>query len=385
MFDNGTLPSPATPFCEMPMKSLLDFLTSATFGFLLKFFTTIAAAGFGILGIGAKTRDDNGRLTKNGKIALWGIIVSAMLAGAAAVYEFTKGQREAAVERRKGQRLLLAVERGVYPFRGVTTDLTIDITKDVAGVKEYKEALLSTIVAADTNQPCQQHEQYLCSASPEGLRTYTISNTDPLYPKAGSSLAVYLQNIYVEIVMFKPDDNSPNSFSPKSFIIKLDPTRLKMALLHFTPSTRSLQYDVRDLSIPDESVVGLAFYSLADVTPGFISAKSDILGPAVPLNPICASLGISTPEQSAVLKSELLESTELDTLRLKFPYPKQVLIERAGGQAVTCSKAPRGDLILPLPETVDDIDDHGWLILPSKSDLKRYTERFCAAIWGPNS
>jgi hypothetical protein len=68
----------------------LEFLTSGTFGFLLKVLTTLSAVGFGILGVGVETRNkDNGRLSRNGKIALIGIVaagVLAMLTGASEFY-----------------------------------------------------------------------------------------------------------------------------------------------------------------------------------------------------------------------------------------------------------------------------------------------------------
>jgi hypothetical protein len=58
------------------VKSIIDFLTSETFGFLLKLLAGLATAAFGILGIGTQTRDKQGKLTRNGWIALVGIISS---------------------------------------------------------------------------------------------------------------------------------------------------------------------------------------------------------------------------------------------------------------------------------------------------------------------
>ena len=95
------------------MKTIVEFFTSDTFGFLLKLFSGLAAAAFGILGIGTKTREDNGRLTRNGKIALTGIIVAGFLAIGTSVYEFTTGQKQAEEAAKKSEKLMLSVQRGL--------------------------------------------------------------------------------------------------------------------------------------------------------------------------------------------------------------------------------------------------------------------------------
>jgi len=355
-------------------------------GFLLKIFTAIAAAGFGILGVGTRTRDADGKLTKNGKTALCGIIVTAILATSAAVYEFAKGQKDAAAERVKSQHLLLAVERGIYPIKGLTSDLIIDIKKDV-GVKEYEEMLLHALPPQGSQEPCRQREQYLCTDPPDGSgRIYTVSATSPLYPKTGSVADVYLQNIFIEIAMFKPDHPGaePNRFSQrKSFGFRLNQTHPKATDLHFTPSTGALQYDIRDLSIPDELVVDSGFYSLADISPGFVTAGSDIAGRYMPITPVCESLRITTAQDCLAAKMDLEESTEIDTFRLKFPYPKSIAFER-NGQSAKCRNAPRDTLVVAVPGTVDEIDENGMMAFPPEVDLKRYTDTFCAAIWGSN-
>lgn len=65
-------------------KSITAFLTSATVGFVLKLLAGLSGAAFGVLGLGAKTRDDEGKLTRQGWVALYGIIASLLIGAASA-------------------------------------------------------------------------------------------------------------------------------------------------------------------------------------------------------------------------------------------------------------------------------------------------------------
>ena len=130
------------------MKSILDFLKSDTFGFLLKLLAGIAAAGFGIFGVGIETRDKDGKLTRYGRIALIGIIcagVLAVLAVATSTYELVTGQQKAAQDRLKSEQLMLSVQRGLYPLRGMRFRAQIKIDDSFIGVREYKESLKTRI------------------------------------------------------------------------------------------------------------------------------------------------------------------------------------------------------------------------------------------------
>lgn len=69
------------------MHAVIAWLTSPTLGFVLKVFGGVTAAAFGVLGVGAETRDVLGRLNRKGWIALTGILVGGILAMGTSVYE----------------------------------------------------------------------------------------------------------------------------------------------------------------------------------------------------------------------------------------------------------------------------------------------------------
>jgi len=76
------------------MGGLTTFLQSSAFGFLLKLFAGLAAAGFGIMGVGVETRAESGALNRKGWIALVGIIVAGLLAVVTSIYEFTTAEKK---------------------------------------------------------------------------------------------------------------------------------------------------------------------------------------------------------------------------------------------------------------------------------------------------
>jgi hypothetical protein len=107
------------------VKTIITFLTSDAFGFVLKLVSGISTAIFALYGIGVKTREDNdGPLTKAGKIALTGVLVSAAIGGASASYDFYSGQSKQEAERQTNERLMLSVRRGIYPLKGMRADVT---------------------------------------------------------------------------------------------------------------------------------------------------------------------------------------------------------------------------------------------------------------------
>jgi hypothetical protein len=77
------------------VKTIINLIASATFGLLLKLFSVVAAAAFGILGLGSKTHESSGTLTRKGRIALVGVITAGILGvGTTMIFRLTsEGQR----------------------------------------------------------------------------------------------------------------------------------------------------------------------------------------------------------------------------------------------------------------------------------------------------
>ncbi len=185
-------------------KEIFIFLTSSAFGFVLKLVAGIATAGFGILGIGAKTRDDAGRLTSEGKVALIGILISAIIGGASGVYDFVSGQRAAEVERQKSQRLMLSVQRGIYPLRGITGDLVIGFRQDFLGLADYKTTLRKALPA----HGCTETPEYYCEDDNDSGTVWAIPERSPLFPRRNSAVRRVLDQLGVSVSLVSAHEGS---------------------------------------------------------------------------------------------------------------------------------------------------------------------------------
>jgi type II secretory pathway pseudopilin PulG len=173
------------------LQNITSFFGSAAFGLLLKVCTGIAAAAFAILGVGAETRDKDGRLNTKGWIALVGILVAALLAIATASYEYRAEKQKAQIAglaeeaaKKESERLALDVKRNLYPLKGRTLafNLTFDKTSKIA--TDYTKTL-DAAIAKDPE--CKKTKLFECwGESSGGGSLYHIQATSPLYPLDGT-------------------------------------------------------------------------------------------------------------------------------------------------------------------------------------------------------
>jgi hypothetical protein len=94
---------------------------------LLKFTALVVGGIFAVIGLLTKYHDRNGKVTRWGKIALFGIVLSTTIgAGAQAIESYSQYQKRLANDaaNRKAeeqtQKLLGQIKRAVYPIRNVT-------------------------------------------------------------------------------------------------------------------------------------------------------------------------------------------------------------------------------------------------------------------------
>src|ERR1700733_5740801 len=97
-------------------RHLSQIVSSDTALFLWKTLATIATAGFGIYGLDAKSRDEKGNFSKQGKVVLTGLLISALITGLIQAGEFMESQRSAAEQLARSRRVLLSIERNLYPL-----------------------------------------------------------------------------------------------------------------------------------------------------------------------------------------------------------------------------------------------------------------------------
>ena len=339
-------------------NNLLHSLTSPAVGFLLKLFAGLTTAAFGILGVGVKTREDDGRLNQKGWIALIGILVGGILAVGTSVYEFASGQEKERADRRRSERLLLSVQSGVYPLRQIMASFELTLADDFEGATAYRQALRTEI---SKNRDCKiPKAPFECSGVDEHGKPYEyrIYASSVLFPKTHSPVRDVLDSLYIYVTLFRqlPQEQARKETwrRPKflgRFFIDWRQKLPNYAWLAYDFQHDTLNFGAEHYQLTDDSVLQAGVYSLVEFFPGVIGASPNLNDEAV-----CNGSAIS---KEACLKkiAAIYKGLALRELTLAFPYPKKIRLSE--GQATSCHSENRQLLLLHLPSDVEAIDSLG--------------------------
>jgi hypothetical protein len=276
---------------QTAVKTIFDFLASDTFGFILKLFSGLAAAAFGMLGIGTKTREDSGKLTCNGRIALTGIVIAGLLALGTSIYDFTTGQKKAQQERQrekesrlKGEQLMLSVQRGIYPFKGITVSFSLGIDGDSKLFHEYYDHV-ARVIAQDPE--CTRSKDFECvGIDTDNDDLYRIESKSRLFPRAPSLARALIDNAGLRFQLLK---QSRSASAPGDVFdyTTLGTFRFRLAdrtpehwFLIFTPGAGHFALRVEDDDLPDNLPISSGIYSV----PANFFIPEDHTGRGIPLS-----------------------------------------------------------------------------------------------------
>jgi hypothetical protein len=357
------------------MKTIINFLTSDAFGFVLKIFSGLAASGFGMLGIGTKTRNDDGSLTRNGWIALVGIVVAGILALGTSLYEFTTSQEKTKAAQAQSQQLILSVRRGIYPLKGITASFDIYFDQDIAGLTEYKK----TVRAAISDNPnCEIAKTFSCwGQSVNGPYAFLIPSTSPLFPKSRSIVRIVIDNLSANISMYKRlPSKSPNETPGYKY--------LGIFSIHWwnhSPEEWALEYDyprdnlsvhVESIEVPDSSPVQSRVYSLVDFIPGLVVASADFSD-----DWLCDTLKrVGFRNCGDRIIEPLSRHLRLDRIQLRFKYPKSIYFPQ--NSVLTCADRQYPSLFI-----FKDIDSASYLGALDNEITSADKAKACEAITNP--
>jgi hypothetical protein len=339
----------------------MTLLTSPTFGFLLKLLAGLGAAVFGILGVGAETRDDNGRLTRTGWVALIGIVIAGVLAVSTSVYEFVTGQEKERAELLRNESILASVQRNLYPLHGVMASFQMQTDYNSVEVTQYKKILHDQI---SQNRQCKGSVGFTCyGVGVEGTYvSYRIYSSSRLFPRPGSELREVLENLYVYVQLFKREpkkdatstDSKPFKYLGRFFVDWREGLPKKV-WLEYDLDKNSLAFGAENYPVKDEEVSTAGVYSLVDFVPGAVVAT-----PEVSDDRLCERLHLDVDTCRTKVLDSLAQRVALQTLQLKFPYPKSVTMDAGGSFSVKCANGGPGySLALQLPENIEAIDSLG--------------------------
>lgn len=331
------------------------FLSSPTFGFLLKLFSGLAAAGFGILGIGTKTRLESGKLTKGGTVALVGILVAGAIGSIATINDFVSSAKSAAEAKKKSDHLLLSVRRGIFPFRGITADLELTLRDSFPGVSEFKKQLA---VARTQEKDCLQARSYFCwSVGINGVeeKSYEVRLPSKLFPAQKSLLNATLRHTVVDIYVSKrvdvEDAKPPVAYKTLGvFLLSNKGTLNEETVFIYRPKTDDVTVFQR-FKVDDEYVANAKVYSLVDFMPGAFYASPD---PHLEeILEFCDEMrGGQLGECRKRFPEASADSISIKDLLFRFEYPRDLGMSAASG--FICPKDGQNWLTKIMPLDVDD-------------------------------
>jgi hypothetical protein len=345
-------------------------MTSTITGFLLKLLAALAAAAFGLMGIGTKTRENNGDLNRNGKIALIGIIVAGSLAVGNGYYEFITNQQKEREDRLRSERLM-------YPLKEITGEVRIGFAQDFAGLRGYKALLRRALPRG--KQKCVRTDEFECyDADSEGRTSYGIPETSRLFPEPDSLVGIVLDNLAVDISLVNRGsagaDKSYNRIGEIHFELRAANPKDKM--ITFDPASGEFEFMVQHFQIPEEQIRRSGVYSLVEVFPGFVAASASVRY-RFPCNSLMKG---GVPDCVSGVLRPLSDGSTVDELLLNFPSSKALRIER--DESINCVLKDGGSvLILTLPEDIEQIDQFGNLRVLTRPD--NYRTSICAAFNNP--
>lgn len=349
------------------MHKLLDALTSPFVGFLIKCIAGVATAYFGLIGIGAKTREDDGSLTPKGRLALIGFLVSGTLALGSVCYDYFSAQKAARNELEKSQRLLLSVERGIYPLRNINGDITFNLSKDSKELSNYRAFLVAKL--PKKAKSCAPTAEYSCGdRADDGTIGYVIPPKSPLFPKLGSQTAVVLSNLGAEIDFVKLNPKEAKTQYTRAGNFYFLPHNDGGGIITFDPDNFAMQYTVNRFTIPDSDTMKAGIYSLAEVFPGFVGIQAAMVDKS-----ICSNC-------FRPVTSEHGDGTTIQELVLRFPYPKTLRLNSVNDFECRSYDNDRFS-ILTLPDDIEQLSEVGNINVATTP--QNYRSGLCKAYSDP--
>jgi hypothetical protein len=279
----------------------------------------LAAAAFGLLGIGKKTRDDSGKLTRNGKIALTGIVLAGALAVSTSVYDFVAAQARAEQERAKSERLFRSVQEGLYPFKDVGGSIKIRFTRRWPALFQYRQRIRAAGLSPD--KPCHPTDANSCTDTDSGPEYY-IGTNSRLYPDPHSPFLTDLNNIRVTLSLVKATNQlTAVDYKKLGFIVYHISTIHSPGFISYNPRSDEFSYTAENFTISPVELMGVEAYSLADIFPGYISANARLIGQYCPTTDEYRKRDCDSSTFFAD------QGMQVQSAELTFKYPKSIRIE----------------------------------------------------------
>jgi hypothetical protein len=323
---------------------------------ILKAIGAISTAAFGMYGVGVKTRDEDGNITRAGVVAVTGIAASLLVAMASVVVESYQRERGAQEEARKYEQLTrnalyasLSTDRAT-----ISVSLSIDAITLAAVAPKYfsrLRAALATRAACKVSESTPRYRTvYECSG-------YTVESYDLLGDsvtfRTGSSL----------LPTREQDPAAHALLESAGVYLVVDPARLERASildrdpLYFRPSALAPTYTFKDdilfIASNDQP---LERNLLVDQN---VSSIVDLLGKKLELSTqtsfSCSkAFRDSNPQECEVLQSYFKDGLKLERFAIRFPHRRDLVFDKSSYRNMFSETSRKNTFSATVPETVEN-------------------------------
>jgi hypothetical protein len=163
---------------------------------ILKLLGLVLTGAFGILGLLTEFRDDKTKkITKWGKVALFGIFLSTALSFVSQVLEARKSAKQAQDQLARSNEILNNLNRSLNPLTNVRVTYWIKVPLDAPELQAFRERLTAGIAAlmVDGQLKANGAVAYAATSEPNGHPLKIgIPSYSPLMPQPNEVIAFYL-------------------------------------------------------------------------------------------------------------------------------------------------------------------------------------------------
>jgi hypothetical protein len=180
---------------------------------IIKFASIMLGGVSGILALLVDFKDKEGRITRWGRLALWGVVISFILSAIMQTIEIYKDRQAAKAEAERTHQFLSAIERGIYNLAPdqMSFELSLEESLDSPYLRKYGERL-KAFAKAYEHKAVKLPKGTQCYCSPldngrEKVDGFIIDRRSPLFPdpKAEPEAWKMIAQMEVSVSIYKRD------------------------------------------------------------------------------------------------------------------------------------------------------------------------------------
>jgi hypothetical protein len=285
----------------------------------------------GVVGLGRKARDDNGKITWIGRVAVVGILAGGLFSTLSILHDYRSANNDTQKSIQQNQDLLASVQRGRLSAHDLHLQFSISLLDSFRSFDRYIKTL-STLPR--NGYQCGKNRYHLTCVDFGGNATYRIPFASPAFPRTGTEARAVLDAIAISITFTKFTRASREYPYERigSLVVGRNSASWVPVLL-YTPHKHSLTFEVDDVAVRDIDLAASNLHSLVDIHPGIVTSRA-----IFKFDLICQAISTKGNCDSSV-RIPISQGTHLVGIRLRFPGDEMVL-SNATALNLSCGNGP---------------------------------------------